>query len=48
MSPTLGKAIGMGYVSKEYSKVDTEIYISIRDKKIKSKVVRLPFVSPNV
>ncbi|MAW65673.1 MAG: glycine cleavage system protein T [Flavobacteriales bacterium] len=48
MSPTLGKAIGMGYVAKEYSKVDTEIYISIREKKIKSKVVRLPFVSPNV
>ena len=48
MSPTLGKAIGMGYVAKEYSKVATEIYISIREKKIKSKVVRLPFVSPNV
>ncbi len=48
MSPTLGKAIGMGYVAKEYSKVDTEIYISIREKKIKSKVVRLPFVSPNL
>jgi aminomethyltransferase len=48
MSPTLMKAIGMGYVAKEYSKVDTEIYISIRNKKIKAKVVRLPFVSPNV
>lgn len=48
MSPTLGKAIGMGYVAKEFSKVDSEIYISIRDKKIKAKVVRLPFVSPNV
>lgn len=48
MSPTLGKAIGMGYVLKEYSKVDTEIYISIRNKMVKSKVVRLPFVSPNV
>jgi aminomethyltransferase len=48
MSPTLMKAIGMGYVAKEYSKVDTEIYISIRTKKIKAKVVRLPFVSPNV
>lgn len=48
MSPTLGKAIGMGYVKKEYSKVGTEIYISIRKKKIKAKLVRLPFVEPNV
>ena len=48
MSPTLGKAIGMGYVTKELSKVDSEIYISIRDKKIKAKIVRLPFVSPKV
>lgn len=48
MSPTLGKAIGMGYVAKEFSKVDSDIFISIRDKKIAAKVVRLPFVSPNV
>ncbi len=48
MSPTLGKAIGMGYVLKEFSKVDSEIFISIRDKKIEAKVVRLPFVSPNL
>ena len=48
MSPTLGKAIGMGYVLKEFSKVDSEIFISIRDKKVEAKVVRLPFVSPNL
>lgn len=48
MSPTLGKAIGLGYVEKEYAPVDSEIYISIRDKKIKAKVVKLPFVLPNV
>jgi len=48
MSPTLNKAIGMGYVAKYFSKVDSEIYIKIRDKKIKAKVVRLPFVSPGV
>ena len=48
MSPTLGKAIGMGYVEKEFARVDSEIYVSIRDKKIKSKVVRLPFVPGNV
>ncbi len=48
MSPTLGKAIGMGYVEKKFSLVDSEIYISIRDKKIKAKLVKLPFVSSNV
>jgi len=48
MSPTLGKAIGMGYVEKKHTSVDSEIYISIRDKKIKAKLVKLPFVSSNV
>jgi aminomethyltransferase len=43
MSPSLKKAIGMGYVPKELSKVGTEIFIQIRNKNIKAKVVRLPF-----
>lgn len=42
-SPSLGKAIGMGYVKTEFSTVDSEIYILIRDKKIAAKVVKLPF-----
>lgn len=42
-SPSLKIAIGMGYVAKEYSKLDTEIYINIRDKALKAKVVKLPF-----
>ena len=42
-SPSLGKAIGMGYVKTEFSAVDSEIYILIRDKKIAAKVVKLPF-----
>lgn len=43
-SPTLGKAIGMGYVAKEFAKADTEIYIMIRDKAIKAKVCKIPFL----
>jgi aminomethyltransferase len=43
MSPSLKKGIGMGYVTTEYSKKDTEIFIKIRNKNIPSKVVRLPF-----
>lgn len=42
-SPTLGKAIGMGYVDKQYSTLDTEIFISIRNVLVKAKVVKLPF-----
>lgn len=42
-SPSLNKAIGMGYVKTTFSKVDTEIFILIRDKKVKAKVVKMPF-----
>ena len=43
-SPSLNKAIGMGYVKTEFSKPGTEIFISIRDKAIKAKVVKIPFL----
>ena len=42
-SPTLGKAIGMGYVATDYSAMDTDIFIEIRNSLIKAKVVKLPF-----
>lgn len=42
-SPSLGKAIGMGYVQKALATEDTEIYIAIRDKQLKAKVVKMPF-----
>jgi aminomethyltransferase len=43
-SPTLNKAIGMGYVNKDFAKADTEIFIVIRDKAIKAKVCKMPFL----
>ena len=43
-SPTLNIALGMGYVNKEFSKVDSEIFIIIRDKAIKAKVSKIPFL----
>jgi aminomethyltransferase len=43
-SPSLGKAIGLGYVDVKYAAIDTEIYISIRNTLIKAKVVKIPFV----
>lgn len=42
-SPSLGKAIGLGYVKKDFSGFDTNIFIKVRDKLIKAKVVKLPF-----
>jgi aminomethyltransferase len=43
-SPSLNKAIGMGYVNTEFIKADSEIFILIRDKAIKAKVCKLPFL----
>lgn len=42
-SPSLKVNIGMGYVPTELAKVGTEILISIRDKSLKAKIVKLPF-----
>jgi aminomethyltransferase len=43
-APSLGKAIGLGYVSKAYSAIDSNIFIKIRDKQIEAKVVKVPFM----
>jgi len=43
MGPSIKKAVGMGYVPAGLSKEGSEIYISIRDKVLKAKVVKLPF-----
>jgi aminomethyltransferase len=43
MSPTMKIAIGLGYVTTENAAIDSEIYISIREKGVKAKVVKLPF-----
>ncbi|MEZ4854096.1 glycine cleavage system aminomethyltransferase GcvT [Flavobacterium sp.] len=42
-SPSLGKAIGLGYVPTELAAEGSEIYIRIRNKDIKAQVVKLPF-----
>jgi len=42
-SPSLQKAIGMGYIDKASAKEGTEIFILIRNQKIKAKVVKFPF-----
>lgn len=42
-APSLQKAIGLAYVNNGYNSIDNEIYIEVRDKLIKAKVVKVPF-----
>jgi len=42
-SPSLSKAIGMGYIDTAYSALDTELFVKVRDKSVKAKVVKIPF-----
>ena len=43
MSPSLKKAIGLGYINVPTNKVGNDIFISIRNKSVKASVVKLPF-----
>lgn len=43
-SPTLGYGVGLGYVNIGHANLDSEIYIDIRGKLLKAKVVKLPFL----
>jgi aminomethyltransferase len=43
MSPSMKIGIGLGYVTIENAQLEHEIFIEIRDKNIKAKVVKLPF-----
>jgi aminomethyltransferase len=42
-SPSLQKAIGMGYVKVDNAAIDSDIFISVRDKLLKGKIVKIPF-----
>jgi aminomethyltransferase len=44
-SPSMQKAIGLGYVKTAFAAQDTEIFIAVRDKALKAKVVKVPFLS---
>lgn len=43
-SPILSKGIGLGYVVSEFSKIGTEISISIRGKESTANILKMPFV----
>jgi aminomethyltransferase len=40
MSPSRKTGIGMGYVNTEYSKTDAEIFIKIRERLLRAKIVK--------
>lgn len=42
-SPSLSKAIGLGYVKTEFSPIGTEIFIKVREKLLKARVAKIPF-----
>ncbi|MDC3258133.1 glycine cleavage system aminomethyltransferase GcvT [Flavobacteriales bacterium] len=44
MSPTLKIAIAMAYINVAHTKVGTEVFVNIRNKKIKANIVSIPFV----
>jgi aminomethyltransferase len=43
MSPSMKIGIGLGYVEVSHTSLDSEIFIEIRDKGVKAKIVKLPF-----
>ena len=43
MAPSLQKAIGMGYVKTTFATEGSEIFVKVRDKALKAKVVKFPF-----
>ncbi len=44
-SVSLGTNIGIGFINADLAAVDTEVFVDIRNKKVKAKVVKTPFVN---
>lgn len=44
ISPCLKEGIGLGYVNADKAKPGSEIFIQVRNRNLKSKVVKLPFI----
>ena len=42
-SPSLNKAIGMGYVRKDFAGEGSDLFVIIREKPVKAQVVKMPF-----
>ncbi|SDN41210.1 glycine cleavage system aminomethyltransferase GcvT [Alkalicoccus daliensis] len=46
-SPTLGKNVGLAIVDKEYTELGTEVFVQVRKRTLKAKVVKTPFYVRN-
>ena len=44
LSPVLNHGVGLGYVTKDYSKPETKIFIVIRNKELEASVKKLPLI----
>ncbi|MFS1512943.1 glycine cleavage system aminomethyltransferase GcvT [Chengkuizengella sp. SCS-71B] len=42
-SPTLKRNLGLAILDIDYTKLDTEVWVEIRGKKLKAKVIKAPF-----
>jgi aminomethyltransferase len=42
-SPSLGKAIGMAYIRKDFATEGSDVFVVVRDKALKAQVVKMPF-----
>ena len=42
-SPSLNKAVGMGYVRKDFAGEGSDLFVIIREKPVKAQVVKMPF-----
>jgi len=42
-APSLGKAIGMGFINIDHAALDSEIFIDIRNNAVRARVVKMPF-----
>jgi aminomethyltransferase len=42
-SPSLGKAVGMGYLGTAFSALDSKIYVKVRERLLQARVVKFPF-----
>lgn len=43
-SPSLGKAIGMAYIRKDFAHEGSDVFVVVRDKALKAQVVKMPFL----
>lgn len=47
MSPSLKKAIGLGYIIKDHAAFGSHIYVKVREKLLKAEIVKTPFYKPD-